>query len=431
MRVLLINPGHDGEHAQHKSHRRVHRDPPPLGLLYVATALQAEGIGVDILDTHVEADWLNKLSFLLSQHHYEWAGLTCIIGRRQRNAADVSRFLKFARPDLPVVWGGTMPTVMGEELHEAYPFVDHMVSGEGEGWAVTQCRLIPRVVLPTTVPDWRLLGKHYNREQVPYYHMLMTSRGCPMHCTFCYKHTATGGYRLVPLEDVKRQILTMHEQTGSRVFTIGDDNFLGDGQRAVELLRWMREQGFYFEEAIGHVGQLTEYIAEAMAGVVSTFIFSVESASPRLQRMVRKGVALDTLPMKMGWLAKHGIVANCSFIFGLPTETQAERDENGALMRRLRDANDMVRGVSYVCFPLPGTPMLDTIEQECGVPVHFGVRDYEEANFWPEAGDCGNRFRPWLSAAEYAEVVDQAVEFRKAWAFPRPAPYKLDEVLDG
>jgi radical SAM superfamily enzyme YgiQ (UPF0313 family) len=172
-----------------------------------------------------------------------------------------------------------------------------------------------------------------------------------------------------------------------------------------------------------------EEIAAAMAGVVSTFIFSVESASPRLQRLVKKGIALGAVPEKMGWLARAGVVANCSFIFGLPTETQAERDMNGDLMRRIRDVHDMVRGVSYVYFPLPGTPMLETIERDCGVSARWDVREYESANFWPEDGDVGGRFRPWLSTQEYEEVVAQAVEFRERWKYPRPAPYKLDEVL--
>src|SRR3990167_838517 len=416
MRVLLISPGHDGEHAQHKSHRRVHRDPPPLGLLYVATALKTAGYEVDILDTHVESKWLTLLKMSLEHCDYLWAGLTCIIGQRQRNAAEVTLRLKELRPDLPVVWGGTMATVMGEGLKAAYPQVDHVVQGEGETWAADFSTglmgqwLSP--IPPTTKPDWRLFGAHYNREQVPYFWMIHTSRGCPMLCTFCYKHTATGGYRLMPLEDVKAQIRTMHEQTGGRVWTIGDDNFLGDSKRAMAILRWMKEQGFYFEEIIGHVGQLTEPIAEAMAGVVSTFIFSVESASPRLQRLIKKGVNLKTLPTKMGWLAKHGVVANCSFIFGLPTETATERAQNSALMRLIRNEHDMVRGVSYLCFPLPGTPILDTIEQYYSVSARWPVKEYEEANIWPEPGDAGNRFRPWMSKGEYDDVVAEARAFR-------------------
>jgi anaerobic magnesium-protoporphyrin IX monomethyl ester cyclase len=436
MRVLLISPGHDGEHAKHASYRKVHRDPPPLGLLYIGTALQSAGYDVDILDTHVHENWQRDLVELLTVNTYLWCGISVIIGQRQRNAAQITTMVHEMAPTLPVVWGGTMPTVCGSELAKAYPGVHCMAQGEGESWAIGYSDVLRgdsgdrmrHVHVP--FPDWTLLGDHYNARQKPYFHMLMTSRGCPMKCTFCYKHTATGGYRLAPLDDVKRQIQTMHDQTGSRVWTIGDDNFLGDSWRAAQILGWMREKGFYFEEVIGHVGQLTEYIADAMAGVVSTFIFSVESASPRIQRLVKKGVSLGAVPAKMGWLKRSGVVANCSFVFGLPTETNAERLMNDTFMQRVREKHDMVRGVSYVYMPLPGTPMLDYIEKELHTNVHFPIREYEDANFWPEVGDRGHRFRPWMSEYEYDILVQDAVIFREKWKYPAIPPYKLEEVLN-
>jgi anaerobic magnesium-protoporphyrin IX monomethyl ester cyclase len=431
-RVLLVNPGHDGEHAKHTSHRRIHRDPPPLGLLYIATALRNAGFGVDIVDTHVRDDWRSLLAALIGETDYLYCGISVIIGQRQRNAGEITALVNQMDPGLAVVWGGTLPTVFGDELKAVYPGVDVVVKGEGETEAVAlavQYSERATVLAPPSPPDWTLFGDHYNRRQVPYYHMLMTSRGCPMLCTFCYKHTATSGYRLSPLQEVKDQIQRMHDEVGTRVWTIGDDNFLGDGERAAELLKWMRAKGFFFEEVIGHVGQLTEYLADAMAGVTTTFIFSVETASPRLQRLVKKGVSIDTVPIKMGWLKRAGVVANCSFIFGLPTETDTERYSNNALMARIREKNDMVRGVSYVYMPLPGTPLLDYIERELHYDMHFPIRDYENANFWPEVGDVGNKFRPWLSPYEYDVLVEDAVRFRERWKFPAPPPYKLDEVL--
>jgi anaerobic magnesium-protoporphyrin IX monomethyl ester cyclase len=432
--ILLISAGHDGSHAKHTSYRKVHRDPPPLGLLYIGTALKRAGYVVDLIDTHVDELWKLHLTDSLVSHNYLWAGLSCFVGQRQKNAAEITELVKYWRPDIPVVWGGPLPTVAGPELSKAYPKVDKMVAGEGEKWAVEYSDILAKIrtvrtVRDDTLCDWRIFGDAYNREQIPYYHMLMTSRGCPMQCTFCYKHTATNGYRLEPLEVVKATMLEMHKQTGTRVWTIGDDNFLGDPERAWQLLMWMRDKGFYFEEMIGHIGQLTEYVTEAMRGVVSTFIFSVETASPRLQRILKKGASIGTVAHKMGWLAKHRTAANCSFIFGLPTETQQERDMNAALMQQIREENDMVRGVSYVYFPLPGTPLVDWIRQELDISAVWPIKDYEQANFWPEKGDEGYKFRPWLSKAQYEEVAAQAVDFRERWAFPKPPPYKLDEVL--
>ena len=418
-RVLLINPGHDGEHYQHRSHREVHRDPPPLGLLYVGTALSQMGYGVDILDTHVDADWQTTLDELLEEP-YLWAGLSVIIGQRMANAAEITTILKERRPAMPVVWGGTMPTVMPEEMQEAYPDVDKMIVGEGEP-DIGACE----------IPDWTLLGTDFNRDQVPYYHMLMTSRGCPMKCTFCYKHTATGGYRLTPYQAVIEQMEQMNRQVGTTVFTIGDDNFLGHEERARKILRYMRVKGWYFEEVIGHIGQLTTDLIDAMAGVVQTFIFSVETVAPELQELLKKGIALDSVYDKLVKLYRHGIVCNCSFIFGLPTETEENRRANWAYMEKLRRANPWCRGVSYVYFPLPGTPLLEWTERKLKVNLHFAVDEYEHANFWPAADDpWGARFRPWMSEAEYQAVVADALAFRERWRLPEGyRPYVLDRVL--
>ena len=66
MRILLINPGHDGAHHQHKSIHIIHRDPPPIGLLYLATSLKDAGYHVDILDTHVTENWQKYLAEYLA-----------------------------------------------------------------------------------------------------------------------------------------------------------------------------------------------------------------------------------------------------------------------------------------------------------------------------------------------------------------------------
>jgi radical SAM superfamily enzyme YgiQ (UPF0313 family) len=310
-----------------------------------------------------------------------------------------------------------------------------MVSGEGEEQAITFCHAVERSYpvgwVGEATPDWTLLGEHYNREQKPYYHMLMTSRGCPMHCTFCYKHTASRGYRLLPAETVVERMERMNRETGTTVFTIGDDNFLGNSERAKKLLWYMRRRGWYFEEVIGHIGQLTTDLIDAMAGVAQTFIFSVETASERLQKILRKGIALDSVQDKLVRLYRNGIVCNCSFIFGLPTETAEERAANWKYMETLRRAHPWCRGVSYIYFPLPGTPLIEWTEQILGVNLHFPIKDYEHANFWPATDDpWGARFRPWLRKKEYREIAAEALAFRERWKLPEGyRPYVLDRVL--
>ena len=53
-KALLINPGQERGPYRHTSHRRVHRDPPPLSILYVGSQLQEMGCEIDLYDAHVE-----------------------------------------------------------------------------------------------------------------------------------------------------------------------------------------------------------------------------------------------------------------------------------------------------------------------------------------------------------------------------------------
>lgn len=427
MNVLLVNPGHDGEHFRHDaesnvaSGRRTHRDPPPLGVLSVGTALRASGVDVTILDTHVEEDWRDKLVKLLTERYFDWVGLSVLIGKFMANADEITQMVRKYSPRSQVVWGGVMCSVMGREIREEYG--PDMVVGGGIG------RL--------GAPDWGMLRDRFNYEQTPYYHMIMTSVGCPYGCTFCYKHSISSKVQYRSVESVCNEMDYIHHATGGRVFAIGDDNFLTNKSRALAILAHCREKGYYLEEVIGHINSLSDELIDAMAGIVQTFIFSVETVNPRLQKLIRKSVDLEAVPEKLAKLRSVGIVANVSFMVGLPEETEADRVANWQYMERLREIHPWIRGNCYLWFPLPGTPLTDYAERVYGKPFHFPVRDYENANFWMKDKDdpYGLHFRPHLSKTEYEELFDWGVKFNET--FPR-VPYKdgrwffiTDEVLAG
>ena len=64
---------------------------------------------------------------------------------------------------------------------------------------------------------------------------IMSSRGCPYHCTFCASHTVQGrGSRWRNLENVIDEIYWLNKNYGTTKYYLVDDNFVPKS-KAVEL----------------------------------------------------------------------------------------------------------------------------------------------------------------------------------------------------
>ena len=411
--TLLINPGHDGSH-EHKSHRAIHRDPPPMSLLYVAANYVQQGKDVQILDTHINTKWQG----ILQTMDFDEVGILVIIGQNLANAGEITRWLREHKPNIKVTWGGVMPTVFPEAIKAHYE-PDEVFMGRMD---------------EDLVPAWELLGQNFNKQQIPYYHMIMTSSGCPFSCSFCYKHSLPSGkaYKLRSAEGVIEELEFMHHLTHTKVFTFGDDNFLINKKRAIQILDYMRTRGWYAEEVIGHFNGLDDELIAAMGGVVQTFIGSVETASPRLQLLLNKNLELEAVPGKLEKLNRVGIAANVPFIIGLPTEKDEDLELDWAFMERVREKAPWVRGQVYLWYPLPKTVLTTFAENEYDVDLRFSLSDYERANFWVDEKLDGREFRPWISEERYAMLYKWGTAFKDYFHYPnKRGPYVLDRVLSG
>ncbi|MDZ7266794.1 MAG: B12-binding domain-containing radical SAM protein [candidate division KSB1 bacterium] len=73
--------------------------------------------------------------------------------------------------------------------------------------------------------------------------MLITSRGCPYHCTFCSIFLTAGRrFRVRSLHRIIDEMKLCRERLGIEVFDIEDDNFTFDQKRASRLLAAIREE---------------------------------------------------------------------------------------------------------------------------------------------------------------------------------------------
>jgi anaerobic magnesium-protoporphyrin IX monomethyl ester cyclase len=452
-KILLINPGHDNEHElnKHQTHRTIHRDPPPVALLYVATYLSEHGYGVDIIDTHVEEDYINLIKNKVLENDYLFIGITVIIGKFLKNAKELTNLIREIKSKTPIVWGGIMSSVFPEECLKQYN-LDYVIRFEGEetslelakalennspindinglsyvkeGKIINNPARIPKINLDELpIPRWNLFGSYFNKEQTPYYYLIMSSKGCPFNCKFCYKHsidkeirTKVPPWRKRSYEHIIKEIEYIHNNTGTKVFSFGDDNFCVDKQRVLKILEYFKEKGFYIEEAISHLNCIDDELIEAMGGIVQTLICSVETASPRLQKNIDKRVNLESVPAKIKKLYEKGIAVNLSFIIGFPSETNEDLRMNIDLMLELKKLNPFVRGNIYFLFPLPKTQIYNEIKELYNVELPIHLSDLEEANFWVknEEDPIGRKFRPWIDKDRFGFLVNYGLVFNNVF----------------
>jgi len=448
-KILLINPGHDKEHFKYKkkTFRLVHRDPPPVGILYVGTYLSEHGFEIDKNKKKIEGDYVELITKKIKENDYVFVGISVIIGKILKNAKEITDLIRQIDSTLPIVWGGKMASISPDECLKQYK-PDYIVCFEGEetslglanalknkssveniqgisylknGKVVKNPPRIPKKNLDDyPIPKWELFGNYFNKKQVPYYFLLMSSKGCPFNCSFCYKHSIDEKVRkkLPPwrarsAQHLIKEIEHIHEKTGSRVFTFGDDNFLVNKKRAIEIFSYLRKKEFYIEECIGHLNCVDDEIIEMMGGIVQTFIFSIETASPGLQKYINKEIDLKSIPGKVEKLYEKGIACTTSFIVGLPTETKKDLRKNVEMMLKLKQTNPFMRGNIYLYFPLPKTKLFDSVEKIYNVKIPTEISELEDANFWVKdtKDPIGKKFRPWIDNERFEFLVKYGIVF--------------------
>src|SRR5918912_466004 len=111
----------------------------PLALLAIGSALDPERFDVQIVDARLESNPLQRVLELTSDALC--LGVTVLTGSPIRDALQVTRAARAARPDLPVVWGGWHPSLFPTETL-AEPTIDLTVQAQGE---ITFTEIIDRL----------------------------------------------------------------------------------------------------------------------------------------------------------------------------------------------------------------------------------------------------------------------------------------------
>ncbi len=342
---------------------------PPLGLLYLAAYARRERDGRDLFmlideRTHETSD--DEYRHLVREFRPDVVALSVLSTEADRLADIVPLFGRIA-PTAKILIGGPHATAEGPGIIEDFPetYVERV---EAENSYVKLLNGFDEGLAHPGQGDERISGLMYTRpdgtvSETPYgtddpdvqslpmpawdlvdfdvyekhnrmtplgptrYAPLFTSRGCPYRCTYC--HDVFGkGFRAQSASRVVDEIEHLIDRYGVSEFEVFDDIFNADYARTMaicdEIKRRNLETKFCFPNGI-RGDRMERPLLQALADVGTYHMaFAVESASPRVQKLIRKHIKLDKIAENITTAGDVGIFTWGFFMLGFPTERREE-----------------------------------------------------------------------------------------------------------
>ena len=383
MKVTLINP------AQLSSkYKFMGVVAPPLGLAYMAAVLEENNIEVNIIDAcALELDWKDIADELKSNSPGLIAitALTPTIGK----ALETANFAKKTCPDAMIVMGGYHPTFNYKEILE-HECVDVVIIGEGENTLLDLVRTVEKggdlndvkgLAFDDVLTPKRPLIKDLDELPLPARHLLpmesykllnmetrmstmITSRGCPMQCSFCSSAALHGHkLRLRSVDKILDEMEYLVNELNVETIAFMDDTFTLNKKRVLEICEGIKERNIdVLWGCTARVDTLNSDVLRRMgdAGCITIFM-GVESADQQMLDNVNKQTTIEKIKNAFEISRREKIRTIASVVLGMPGDTHESIKKTINFVKELNP--------SYAIFslatPYPGTKFYQqTIEKD-------------------------------------------------------------------
>ena len=434
MKVMLVNPPFDPEESvgESSSVRFVLNITPPLGLAYLGAVLERAGHEVRIVDYTSRYPY-PPLPEIIKEFPPDLIGLTATTPSFE-STCRLAGELRGLTPSTPLILGGAHVTCSPESAMECGLF-EVGVIGEGEDTIVelaedlkdgqfTELSRIPgityregenfRITPPRPYiqdldslpfPAYHLLPplSHYHPTPASYRRLpvgiLMTSRGCPFHCTFCDRSIFGNTTRFHSTGRVLAEVEWMIRELGAKEIRFFDDTFTLKRERAAEICAGLIERDLNLPwTCLTAVKAVTPELLKTMkAAGCWQVLYGLESGDDRMLELLGKGNSVEANRDAVMWAHQAGLEIRGDFIVGTPGETM------GSLEKTLKFT--LESGLDYAHFnkftPFPGTELYRRLVGD-GYSFDFthgcSILDHGALLFVPKSLDR-EEYRRWLDRA--------------------------------
>ena len=386
---------------------------PPLGLAYIASALEEAGHEVDLIDAIALCLSREEVSKRIEQFDPELVGITAMTPTFH-GALEAARIAK--THNRKTLIGGVHMSIYAEETL-SYQEVDFGIVGEGEETIVELCSALnegrdyssieglcykqddglikvgrARIVQDLTklpMPSYHLLpmGKYSSIIGMKPVSTMMGSRGCPYKCGFCFKTPSDKKYRTRSAENIVDEIEYLIKNYKVREVMFYDDIMPKAYARGLsnEIIKRNIKINWQTPQRVNLVNpELLKLMAKAGCHILR---FGVEQGDPDMMQLVEKKTTIDQVRLSFQAANDAGIKTFAYFIIGYTGETK----------RTMQATIDLAIDLNptYVMFtkavPLPQTPLMTQsvskglVDPEYCRNYTLGIRQAPMPNLVPNA----------------------------------------------
>jgi len=420
---------------------------PPLGILYLAAALERVGITVDVVPADILRYSWQDIEKRIETFQPQLVGITTTTENRFQ-CFELTRRIKQLNTEIITVLGGPHISMAGKDTIQHITEADILAIGEGEETIVDLA-----TALRDGTPLAGVNGIYYRdeaetvhftgpRSQIqdldtlpyPARHLIpmekynffmttrdgkkrkaqniMTSRGCPFDCYFCATPVNWGRQvRGHTPERVLAEIENLIADYGAEFIWFYDDTLNYNPSRLEKIMDMIIERQLNIKFANEFRIDIIEkpLLEKMVAAGLEIGFFGIEAGASRIrQQIVNKNFPLEKAYQFIEWSKELGLIPAPFFIFSHYTETWGEAQETLKIIEKIKRINSEADISAAILHIYPGTQLEALAKKEGIIPADFSwskQKDMRRVANLPAAQGDVPLFKHILSWRQIAHLV--------------------------
>lgn len=397
---------------------------PPLSLLYLAGSLLQAKREVIVIDRDEDNQSIQNIMQKLDAFLPDVVGFPLFTNALPGAYEFFTSLLKHNR-NWKILLGGPHATARPEEILDVFPGSDYVLRGESEKSIIQLVDCIEKgkgfesveglsyrhegkiIHNPDSTPEKNLDSIRFPARELlesaytknTYWRIghkgttdiLITSRGCPFNCFFCFKLSRIVQYRSP--ENILEELLLLKER-GIKNVHIMDDLFVAPKSRCIKVLDLIIKNKLKMEFKVrSRVDLITDALLKKMkqAGVKAV-VYGFESGSQKMLDLMNKGTSVEKNYAAVKKTKKAGLQCYADMFIGFPGETPQTIDETERFILKTKPTGLNIA----IMYPLPKTEVY-TLAKKKNMLI----------NDWTVTGGKAWVKLPWI------ETINTLREYRK------------------